>query len=261
MNIFNAVFLKELKRFIYWRNLVILLMVFLLCFYFVNKGIQDRRETIDSGKELNKMEKLMFRIIMNYTHYSLHGIRSMVIPAAAAIFFPVPGVLSGLYGRIDSTSTLNIHNNCKSKSLFSGIFSIPVGFSGVILLLGNLLALLWGYDITRHREYLKFISGFCSPLKLFLSLVFSRVMLMTITLMAVCCGMLVLAGCCHIQLSLSDYKGLTACLCPALLMLLFFFQTGILVGEIRSKWGGAPGNTGRIRGPAFLHPFYYRINN
>ncbi|MGD2090271.1 MAG: hypothetical protein PVH61_29110 [Candidatus Aminicenantes bacterium] len=238
MNIFSAVFLKELNRFICWRNIIIIIIVLLLCFYFVNKGIQERQETIESGKELNHMEKQMFRMIMNYTHYSFHGVRSMVIPAAASVFFPVPAVLSELYGRIDSIATLNIHNNCQSKSLFTGIFSIPIGFSGVILLLGNLLALLWGYDITCHREYLTFISGFCSPLKLFLSLFVSRFMLMTTTLMVICGSMLVPVNCYHLQLSLLDYNGLFAFLVSALLMLLFFFQTGILVGEIRSRWGG-----------------------
>lgn len=255
MNIFDAVFLKELKRFFYWRNLVIILIVFLLCFYFVNKGIRDRRETIDSGKELNQMEKKMFRIIMNYTHYSFHGVRSMAIPAAASIFFRVPAVLSDLYGRIDSIATLNIHNNCQSKSLFSGIFSIPIGFSGVILLLGNYLALLLGYDITRHREYLKFIYGFCSPLKLFLSLVLSRFLLMTVTLMVICCSMLMTVNYYHIQLSLQDYNGLTAYLGSAMLMLLFFFQTGLLAGEIRSKWGGRMALLAAYVAMVFFIPF------
>lgn len=50
MNIFSAVFLKELKRFICLRNLIFILIVFLLCFYFVNKGIQDHKGTIDTGK-------------------------------------------------------------------------------------------------------------------------------------------------------------------------------------------------------------------
>ena len=228
-------FLFELKRFLKRRNLIILLLMFALSLYFVYEGINDYKNITDRGLDFQKSESIMFSKILNYTHYSFYGFRLFFMPAASGIFFQTPGIMSELSAKIDSIVTLNIYNNCKGRSLFLRDRTSLFRFSDVILFLGSLLILFWGYDTLNKREYLKFLTSLFNHRKIFSFLVISRVIILIFSLLILFLGQLVLLKINNIELSQKDLSGIFFFFLSALIILLLFFTIGVIAGNIRSR--------------------------
>lgn len=234
-----AAFLKlELKRFVNKRNIIIFLLIILLSLYYVNKGIDNHKRTLEISKEFQDVESILFSKILNYTHYSFLGFNLLFIPDIAEIFFVNTGKVSELTAKIDSVTTLNIKNDCKSIFLFKEKYLVPMDFSGIMLLIFSLLTLFYGYDSLRDKGYLKFLTSFTSHKKVFFFVIFSRFILIALSFMFIfaCVFLLFLVRNvtipAHVLVNLSGY------LLTALLMMFFFFLFGVIIGNIRSKTAG-----------------------
>ena len=170
-----AAFLKlELKRFVNKRNIIIFLLIILLSLYYVNKGIDNHKRTLEISKEFRDVESIFFKALLNYAQYASHGINLLFIPDTAEIFFTNTGKVSELTAKIDSVTTLNITNDCKSIFLFKEKYLVPMDFSGMMLLIFSLLNLFYGYDSLRDKGYLKFLTSLTSHKKVFFFVIASE---------------------------------------------------------------------------------------
>ncbi|NIM13693.1 MAG: hypothetical protein GTO45_16590 [Candidatus Aminicenantes bacterium] len=242
--IFQAFFLMEFKRFFSLRRLIFILLIFILSLYFVRQGIDDHRHMVKSSEEFKECEALSYNRLQNYTQFSIHGVRLMFVSSPASILFSHPVILANLYARLNSVITLDIYNNCKGKTLFSGYFIENLRFSTIILLLGSLFALFYGYDTLRTQEYLQFIASAClkniskEKEKIFFSLVISRFILLLLTFLALSASMIGMVLLFGVDLPPDFYNGLYAFLAAMMIMMLFFFLSGVLVGRIKEKQKG-----------------------
>ena len=234
-----AAFLKlELKRFVNKRNVIIFLLIFLLSFYYVNKGIDNHKKNLEVSKEFQNVESILFSKILNYTHYSFHGFNLLFIPEISEVFFTNTGKISELSAKIDSVTTLNIKNDCKSIFLFKEKYLVPMDFSGIILLVFSLLALFYGYDSLRDKGYLKFLSTITSHKNVFFFVVFSRFILIALSFVCIFASMSLLFLLKNIEMPAHIIPNLLGYLLATILMIFFFFITGVFVGNIRSKTAG-----------------------
>ncbi|UCH95403.1 MAG: ABC transporter permease subunit [Candidatus Aminicenantes bacterium] len=230
-----ALFLLGFKRFFNKRNLIAFLGMFLLLLYGVNKGIDNYKVIVQNSKEFQQIEVLMFSNFMSYTHYSLFGVHYFFVPSASSIFFTDLPMMSELSAKIDSISTVNIYSYCKGGAVFKGNKRGFLRFSGILILLGTLFALFTGYESMCRRDYLKFLCSSFSRLKVFLALIFSRFILIILTVMVMFVSMLGVVRLRGIELTTTDFNGLWAYLGTTLLTLLIFLVIGGMIGTIRSN--------------------------
>jgi hypothetical protein len=230
-----ALFLLGSKRFFCKRNLLVFLIMFILLLYGVNKGVDKYEDILDKSKEFQKVEERMFRMtIFNYTVYSIFGVRYLFVPSASVIFFTDSPMISELSAKIDSAVNLQIFNNFKGSAIFENKRGF-LRFSGLLILLGILFVLFTGYESMCRKEYLKFLCSNFSPLKLFLSVIFSRFILVTFTLTVLFVSMVGVVRLRGIELASSDFGNLWIYLGVSLLTLLIFLVIGGIIGMIRSN--------------------------
>jgi hypothetical protein len=170
-----------------------------------------------------------------YTQYGSYGFRLMFLPSTLSIFFNNSGDFADLISNIDSGERLNIYNPFGGKTLFTERNGALMDFSGLILLLGSLFALCFGYEALHHKKYLEFLSGFPGYREVFFSIIASRIVLcfLVLLLSAVCSrGLLKFNG---FELSGSEYRHLSAYFAMLFLVLLFFFSMGTVVSHLKSR--------------------------
>jgi hypothetical protein len=235
MSHFIALFLLGFKRFFCKRNLLVFFVMFILLLYGVNKGVDKYEDILDKSKEFQEVEQRMFRmIISSYTAYSLLGIRYLFVPSTSVIFFTDSPMISELSAKIDSPVNLQILNNFKGSAIFENKRGF-LRFSGLLILLGPLFVLFTGYESLYRKEYLKFLCSNFSHLGLFLSVILSRFILITFTLMLLFVSMVGVVRLRGIELTSTDYGNLWIYIGVTLLTLLIFLVIGGIIGMIRSN--------------------------
>ncbi|MCK5056549.1 MAG: ABC transporter permease subunit [Candidatus Aminicenantes bacterium] len=235
MRPFGCFFILELKRFLTKKNVIVLLLFLLLSLYLVNSGA-NRYSSINENKEkFQKIEQLKVKQYINYNQYGKYGLRLLFIPSPLSIMFDNSGVFSELTANIDSGEVLRIYNSCKGKTLYDRKAGGFKDFSGVLLLLGSLFALYFGYESFRSKEYLKFLSSLLNHKIVFFSVFISRIILILLFFLFNTGSALLVLKFNNITLSKNEYSHLWLYLLVLFLMLLFFFISGTIIGSFKSK--------------------------
>ncbi len=235
MKVFYDFFVLELKRLLSRKNIILFLLFLLVALYFVQDGITDYKNVMKNKENFQEIERLNIKKFINYTQYGAYGFRLLFVPSPISIFFCNSGLSPELTAFLDSGVRLRIYNSSLGKNLYS---EKPGGFKdffGIILLIGSLLCLLWGYDCLHHREYLKFLSSILNYKKVYFSTIWSRIILFAaIFLFTVGCSLLLLELN-DVSLSSNEYFFLSIYVVVMLFLFLFFFMLGVLCGSLKSK--------------------------
>lgn len=234
MSKFLSLFYLELKRFCRKRNLVLWAILILLIILFVNKGIDQYKIMPGKVQKFNQIQDSNFDSMRNYNEYAYYGIKMLFIPAPIEILFKNNTMPPDVTARVTSVIIVQIINNLKGKSIYTGFKLGKTDFSRIVLFLISLLVLWYGYESFHTRGYLASLNSRWSDLKVFLSIGISRFILLVaaFVIMAVCILLFMTAR--GVQLTGSDYNVLSGYLLVTLLMLLFFFIAGLIIGTIQS---------------------------
>lgn len=237
MKDFRVFFALELKRFLCKRHIIIFLLFICVSFYFLQEGINGHQLIIKNKQTFREIEKMKVKQYLLYTQYGSYGIRLMFLPSTLSIFFNNSGDFSNLISNIDSGERLNIYNSFKGKTLFTEKNGALMDFSGLILLLGSLFALYFGYESLHHKKYLAFLSGFphCHFQKVFFPIIGSRVILLLLLLLITAGGSWGMLKLNSIALSGTDYGFLFIYIGILFLTILFFFSLGAVVSYLKTK--------------------------
>ena len=238
MKPFGYFFILELKRFLSRKNVILLLLFFILSLYLVNSGANRFASISESKEKFQKIEQLKVKQYINYNQYGKYGFRLLFIPSPLSILFDSSGVFSELTANIDSGEVLRIYNSCKGKTLYDRKTVGFKDFSGVILLLGSLFALYFGYESFRSKEYLKFLSSLLNYKAVFFSVFISRIVLIFLYFLFITGSALLVLKFNRISLSENEYFHLLLYLVVMFLMLFFFFLSGTIIGSFKSKASG-----------------------
>lgn len=208
----------------------------MLSLYFINEGIEDHRKKMASISDFQESEAIMFSRLLNYTHYSFYGVKFLFVPAASGIFFQNPGFMSELSAGIDSIATLCIYNNCKGKSLFLNDSTSLFRFADVVLILGSLFFLLWGYETLGKREYLKFLTGILNYRKIFSYLLISRIIILIIAVLVLFAAQLIMVKVNGVEISSQDLSGFFFYFILTVIIMILFFILGVIAGNFKRKY-------------------------
>jgi ABC-type transport system involved in multi-copper enzyme maturation permease subunit len=234
MSDFTALFLKELKRFNGPRNLAVWLIFLVIVLVFVNTGVNDYKKVPEKEEKFKTIQFNYFKNTPNYVGYGRDGIKIVFIPSPTEVLFQNTVVPPDLAAKIDNIVSVNIGNNLKGKSLSPSGIGGRLDFSNLVLLLGSIFALFFGYESLYHKEYLKFLSSLRSHRKTFAAIVISRSILFIAAFLFLFFFVLLFLAVAGIGFSAANYATLAGFLVSKLGMLLFFFMVGVFFGTFRS---------------------------
>jgi ABC-type Na+ transport system ATPase subunit NatA len=235
MKTFSSFFLLELKRLYSKRNIVVFLLFFLLCQYLVQVRINEYKLKLENKAEFHEIERTNGEKFMNYSQYGTFGFRLMFIPPVISAFFSNSAVISELTAFVDSGVRLRIYNSLLGKNLFSDRSGGFKDLAGIILLFGTLIALYFGYDSFRYKEYIKFISSLSSTKPAFFSILFSRLILLNLNFLFIILFSLILMRINGLHLSLNEYINFSVFIFLTVLLLSFFLVVGAIIGCSKSN--------------------------
>jgi hypothetical protein len=234
MSNLRPLFYIESKRFVRKRNMIIWIILLLVIFIFVNIGINRYNTMPGKEQEFNKIQDNYFKKIRNYDHYARYGIIFLFIPSPQWILFQDTTVPDDVTAKVDSSVTVQITNDLKGKSLYKGFQVGDVDLSRIFLFLICLLAIWHGYESMSTRGYLASLSSRLSDFKVNWPTAASRFILLTAAVIIMAVGVLLFIIARGVQLSAHDYKVLAGFLLVTLIMLLFFFIGGLIIGTFPS---------------------------
>ncbi|UCH92707.1 MAG: hypothetical protein JSV88_20755 [Candidatus Aminicenantes bacterium] len=235
MRNFFKLFSLYFKRFISLRYLGVMLGLLVVFLYSTHLGLKEHKNIKYNNKELKKIELLRQKVMKSYMEYSIRGFKIFYESPRSGIFFNCPVKLSDLSGKVNSIITLDIVGNCKGGQIFRGNSRFSFRFSNVVEILVTLALLLFGFDLVRTREYLKFLSGNWTQGKVFASIIGSGIIIFLVFMAFIigcCLGLCQLQG---ISLTANDINGFALSLAPMILMMVSSFTAGIALGCLKSK--------------------------
>jgi ABC-type transport system involved in multi-copper enzyme maturation permease subunit len=238
MKILRATCLLESKRLLKKKTLGLFLFLSLLSLYFVQIGLNNYINIIENKEEFQDIERLKVKQYINYNQYGTYGFRVLLIPSPLSIYFINSSTISELTAYVDSGERLNIYNSFKGRTLFSDKRGGFNDFSGIMLLMGSLLALYLGYESFIHRDYLRFIYGYVNYKRIFFSIVLSRIFIIIFLFLLNVGISLIIPEINGIQFSNSEYAHFFTYIAILVLVLVFFFALGTIAGSLKSGFAG-----------------------
>jgi ABC-type transport system involved in multi-copper enzyme maturation permease subunit len=204
----------------------------------VHKGVNDYKLSVAESKNFQDIESSTIKLIQNYDQYSELGVRVFFVQTLAGIFFTNPDLMSELSGKINSLFALEIFNNNKEQTIVIRHSPFRMSFSGILFYIATFAVLLFGFDATRNKEYLKFLSSINTPVKAFSALLSTRILLIILSFLFIMGCSLVLALIEGIDLYSIDFSTFSGYMWCTILLLVVFFLCGTAAGSIRSTLRG-----------------------
>ena len=234
---FQKVFSLENSRFLDKRRVFILLAFYLVAVYFVQTGIGQYKSNTEEIKRFQEFEKNRVANFQYYDQYGTYGFRMLFIPSSLSAFFYNAGIFTtNLNAFIDAGERMNIYEPFKDKNIFIGYTSIFLNQSGLLLLLGSALALLYGFESYRDRYFIKFLASLRGSRKsLFWSILASRLILLLVS-----CFIITLTAWLLFLVNgvPADGGNLIIYGLVFFLMLAFFLLAGLLAGTMKKRRAG-----------------------
>jgi hypothetical protein len=178
LRVFRSIFQFEFKKFTGRRNIIIFLFLFLLCSYLISEGIVEYKAAVQNKKKFQELERLKITQFINYTQYGAIGFRVLFIPSPLAALFYNSCSFTELTANIDTSERMKIYNPYKGKTLFSeklGSFTDP---AGILILVGCLLAMAYGFNTFLDEDYVKFLCDYIDHKGIFRAVLLARLILL-----------------------------------------------------------------------------------
>lgn len=233
MRTFKAFFAFEFKNRLRKPGIVVFSIVTLLFIFFVQDGINRYFQTFKDKKTFQETEETKVDNYVLMTQYGAFGLRLMFLPPSFSILYS-DSLFEGMLANVNTTERLNIYKQLKGRGFFDRDSDF-MNVLGLLLLFGALFDLIYGYDTTRNREYLKFLSTLSSPRKVFFGSVSSRIVLLNLALF-VSLGISLLWA---LPAGINLFRlPLLVILAVLVLVNSFFFTLGCIFGALKSRAAG-----------------------
>lgn len=235
MKAFGSVLKFEIIGFFSSRYLLAVLLFFLVSIYAVFIGIGNIQSIKSRAIEFQDTQSLIFEKTSNYTEYSKNGEKILPLQSDISIFFSPPSIFDNIIARVNTIALLEINQPRKGPSALKKNILKNVRFSDVVFLFGSILALILGADAVRRKGYLKILTCSISARIVFLAVVISRFILLTVSLISVLSISLLIAILKGFSLSTSDIYTILTFILTTLIVLYISMTLGVLFGSMAKK--------------------------
>ena len=233
MNIFRTTFAFELKRRLCRRDITVFVSIAAVVLFFAHYGTNKYLSTVENINVFQEAENNKVSQYVLYRQYGAFGFQLLFIPSPYSVLFN-DYAFDGLLSSINIAERSNIYKSVKGKGFFiarSGFMT----FAGIILLFGVFASLLYGYDTTRSKEYLKLLGDLSGSKKVFWAIIVSRIIILNLAFP-------VLVGISLLSLLMDNinlfHVPLIFLVVVLILVLTFFFAVGSVVGSLKKSIRG-----------------------
>jgi len=236
---FKYFFILEINRQLNPIVLVLALLFFAISMYFVQQGVNRYRDISNNKGDFQEIEQAKVKNQINYSNYCAHGFRIIVLIPSMSIFFSNSGAFSELSAALDVGYRLEMNGTYKGNHMFRELKVMYSDFSGLYVLFGTFIVLLYGYFSLRNREYIKQLGSIGGTRRVYRSILRARylVLVLYFTLITALGTVLALVNGVHFTGKEALY--ITGFQVVWLLAALVLFKAGNLIGGIRSNKFGA----------------------
>jgi hypothetical protein len=197
----------------------------------------DMKEYKGELKEIeiaNRLEKLKAGQFDRYTPYSVYGVR-FVIMSTPLNFLQVFQAYNDLVSAVDIGTKLLIYESRKGNNITPDTAAGYLNFSGLLFLLGSILASVYGYTGYRSEQYLKYLCRLKVFKNVFFSILAARLALFSMVVLCILAGNVVLGWINGIAILDSHYLWFSLLV---LAVLIFFLFNGALFGALKNRRAG-----------------------
>jgi len=216
------------------KRLITFLLVFLfLSITVLQSGIWKHRQEIEQVKEFSDLQERNDSQLTDIRTLKVLGLRTVSNSSPIIAIFTNSATFKLLQSHINASEILKIDRPQIGKSTFENATYKNIDLSWLILIIGSLLTLVWGFGTFRNTEYIKFLLSFARPCQVFLGIILARVFILVLylaVLTAVIIGQLLLNG---IGLNGTDILAILTFGLISLLVLIFFLIAGAMIGSIK----------------------------
>jgi len=216
------------------KHLIPWIIILALMLFFVNKSITRHKEMPEKNQKFNQIQKNYFKSLRNYNDYKDLGIYFLFNPSSCGILFENTTVPTDVTAKVDSIVTVKIDNNLKGKSVHAGISIGKIDFSHIILWLVSFMALWHGCESLHTREYLLSLTSKWSTFEIYLAVGAARFIVFAAHFFVILGCILLFITARGVEFTANEYTALSGHLLATLIMLLFFFFIGRIIGTIPS---------------------------
>ncbi|MCK4763797.1 MAG: hypothetical protein KAW12_16465 [Candidatus Aminicenantes bacterium] len=171
--------LLELRKFFIKKNVVIYLVFLAVLLGFLTIEKFSYNSTLEVKTKFQNFEKEKIKFYSLYSQYGGYGIRLFFLPSQMSM---ITSSNSEFVSKINSAEQLLIYDLIKGKNLFSDKSEGYMNFTGFLFLIGCLYALFYGYNSTKDKEFLQFVSSLVGHKKSFFFTHISRLITLNLLL-------------------------------------------------------------------------------
>jgi hypothetical protein len=217
------------------RTLVVMGLIALVILIFVQSGVYKYETLQQNKKEFQEIERLKVESYKRVEEFGIIGLKLLFIPEPAIIFFFNSAVNFDIISHINSADVLDMDQSSLGKKLFSDRKGGFKDFSGFIFLLVSLAVLYLGINSVGHPEFRKFLSSISGPVKIYLLLIFSRILLIILFLALITLSSVALVLLNRVPLSSQFYSHMSGFFFLMVGLIIFFYALGTFLGTFKNR--------------------------
>jgi hypothetical protein len=188
----NSVFCLELEKFDTRWNLTVLLLFYVLLLGMIQVEMNEYKGELIEIEKASMLEKEKASQFNRYTPYGVHGIRLISLPAPLN-FLSASQVYGSLVAAVDTGTKLIIYESRKGNKVIPDTLAGYLNFPWILLLIGSLLCLIYGFTGFSNGKYLKFLCGLKTYRNVFLAILLARIAVVSLFIILLAAGTLILA--------------------------------------------------------------------
>ncbi len=209
-------------------------MFFVILMAMAQVDMKEYLGELNEVEAANRVEKLNAGQFDRYTPYSVYGVRFVIRPATLN-FLQVFRVYNDLVSEVDSGTKLLIYESKKGNNVTPDTAAGYLNFTGLLFLLGSILAAVYGYKGYRSEQYLRYLCRLRVFKNVFFSILFARLALFSSMVLGILAGNVVLGRINGINILDSHYLWFSLLV---LAVLNFFLFNGAWFGAIKNTRAG-----------------------
>lgn len=230
----RSIFYLEYKRFVRKRHLFIILTLFALLLLMAQTEFRKYKKDVTDVVKTSEIENLCANQFKTWSTYGIHGTILAASPSPMR-FLSLFKLSSQLYAHINSDFGLRIFETRKKDNAVPNPASGFLSFSGLIMVFGGLLILIYGSSSYKNEKDLKFLCTLRPFSRVFWKILFARMLFLTATILILLVCTVILAFLNRINILNSHYLYYYW---QAFLFLNLCLAAGTTFGSMKNKFVG-----------------------
>lgn len=188
----KSIFFLEYKRYTRRRGLLMIFTLFALLLIMMQIELNNWKSTATQIEEAGNIEITKSRQFKKWSSYGVHGVVLTSIPSSLS-FLSAFNIYGNLSAQIDSEINLRIFETKKDRIVLPDPANGYLNFSGLILVVGGLLALMYGASTFKNEKDLRLLCGIKSFPVVFWKTLLAGMFLLSMTVLLFMLGTVLLA--------------------------------------------------------------------